>query len=124
MERLSILHLAGCMVTLYAIDCQKAIARYIGEQKTDYVLCIRANQQSRHDHIKDTWAQSNQRPTLHIANRGLKPAPSFDSPQLSSKARPHGPTASGRIPGRKTSINVLPLPAGSCRFRSIAANLK
>ena len=40
---LEILDVAGCIVTIDAMGCQKAIARQIVEQEGDYVLALKAN---------------------------------------------------------------------------------
>ena len=55
-ELLRMLCLEGCIVTLDAIGCQKAIARQIWAQEADYVLRVRANHQGLHDRLRDTFA--------------------------------------------------------------------
>jgi predicted transposase YbfD/YdcC len=45
-ELLKTLDIAGCIVTIDAIGCQKAIARQIIEQLGDYVLALKANQET------------------------------------------------------------------------------
>ena len=54
-ELLRMLYLEGCIVSLDAMDCQKAIARQIREQEADYVLRVRANHQGLHDRMGDTF---------------------------------------------------------------------
>ncbi len=54
-ERLRILCLKGCIVTLDAMGCQKAIARQIRAQEADYVLRVRANHQGLHDRLEDPF---------------------------------------------------------------------
>ncbi len=49
---LSKLALAGCIVTIDAMGCQKAIAAQIKEQEADYVLALKGNQESLHDDVK------------------------------------------------------------------------
>jgi len=52
---LETLHLAGCIVTIDAMGCQKEIARQIVEEKAaDYVLGLKGNQGALHSDIK-TW---------------------------------------------------------------------
>jgi predicted transposase YbfD/YdcC len=51
-ELLRRLELAGCIVTLDAMGCQKTIAREIHEADADYVLALKANHQVLHDEIK------------------------------------------------------------------------
>ena len=45
----------GCIVTLDAMGCQKAIARQIREQGADYLLRVRANHKGLHARLQDTW---------------------------------------------------------------------
>jgi predicted transposase YbfD/YdcC len=51
-ELLRLLQVKGCIVTLDAIGCQKEIANQIIEREADYVLAVKANQQSLHEEIK------------------------------------------------------------------------
>ena len=54
---LRMLCLAGCIVTLDVMGCQKATARQIQAQEADYVLARPgANPQGIHDRMDDTWA--------------------------------------------------------------------
>ena len=46
------LSLEGCTVTLAALNCQRAIARRIGEQQGEYVMALKANQGSLHDDVR------------------------------------------------------------------------
>ena len=43
-ELLQVLDVQGCIVTIDAMGCQKAIAHQIVEQEADYVLALKANQ--------------------------------------------------------------------------------
>jgi predicted transposase YbfD/YdcC len=43
-ELLKVLDVKGCIVTIDAMGCQKAIARQIVEQEADYVLALKPNQ--------------------------------------------------------------------------------
>ena len=43
-ELLRVLEVRGCIVTIDALGCQKAIARQIVEQEADYVLALKQNQ--------------------------------------------------------------------------------
>jgi len=51
---LDILYLEGCIVTLDAMGCQKAIAQKTQDRKADYVLALKGNQRSIHgdDHCR------------------------------------------------------------------------
>ena len=55
-ELLRMLCLTGCIVTLDAMGCQKAIARQIRKQGADYVLRVRANHKGLHRRLEDTFA--------------------------------------------------------------------
>jgi predicted transposase YbfD/YdcC len=63
-ELLRALELAGCIVTLDAMGCQKKIAREIIEADADYVLALKGNQESVHREVKtfldDAIAQRQQ----------------------------------------------------------------
>ncbi|MDA8520029.1 ISAs1 family transposase [Acidovorax sp. NCPPB 4044] len=47
-QLLQLLHLAGCIVTIDAMGCQKEIAAQLQEQGADYVLSLKANQRHLH----------------------------------------------------------------------------
>lgn len=51
-ELLRALELAGCMVTVDAMGCQKAIAREIQEADAEYVLALKGNQETVHEEVK------------------------------------------------------------------------
>lgn len=51
-ELLRALELAGCIVTLEAMGCQKNIAREIIEADAQYVLALKGNQTKAHEEIK------------------------------------------------------------------------
>ena len=51
-ELLRRLELAGCIVTLDAMGCQKTIAREIHEADADYVLALKANHEVLYEEIK------------------------------------------------------------------------
>ena len=46
---LELLPLKGCIVTADALNCQRAIAAKVVEQKADYVLALKGNQRCLHD---------------------------------------------------------------------------
>ena len=50
-ELLALLDLSGCVVTLDAMGCQKAIAQQIIAQGGDYVLALKGNQESIHTDV-------------------------------------------------------------------------
>jgi predicted transposase YbfD/YdcC len=47
------LALKGCLVTIDAIGCQKAIAKTIIDQGADYLLAVKDNQPTLHDEVKE-----------------------------------------------------------------------
>ena len=51
-ELLRALELAGCIVTLDAMGCQKKIAKEIIEADADYVLALKGNQETVHAEVK------------------------------------------------------------------------
>jgi predicted transposase YbfD/YdcC len=51
-ELLKVLALEGCIVTIDAMGCQKAIAETIIKKKADYVFGLKGNQGTLHDDVK------------------------------------------------------------------------
>jgi predicted transposase YbfD/YdcC len=51
-ELLRVLELAGCIVTIDAMGCQKKIAREVIEADADYVLALKGNQEKVHEEVK------------------------------------------------------------------------
>jgi predicted transposase YbfD/YdcC len=51
-ELLRVLELAGCIVTLDAMGCQKRIAKEIIEAEADYVLALKGNQEKVHEEVR------------------------------------------------------------------------
>lgn len=51
-ELLRALELAGCIVTLDAMGCQKKIAKEIIESDADYVLALKGNHETVHEEVK------------------------------------------------------------------------
>jgi len=58
---LKLLALKGCIVTIDAMGCQRAIAEQVIDQQGDYVLGLKGNQSMLHDAVKDFFltAQAN-----------------------------------------------------------------
>jgi len=58
-ELLKIIEIAGCIVTIDAIGCQKEIVKEIVERGADYVISLKGNQGNLHKNIKDylDWAE-------------------------------------------------------------------
>lgn len=59
---LTLLELKGCIVTLDAMGCQRAIAAQIVDQEGDYVLGLKGNQGAMHEAVEDyfTTAEAHQ----------------------------------------------------------------
>jgi predicted transposase YbfD/YdcC len=59
---LRLLEIKGCIVTIDAMGCQKAIARTIVEQEADYVLTLKANHGLLYQEVQRffAWAQQHQ----------------------------------------------------------------
>lgn len=51
-ELLRVLELAGCIVTVDAMGCQKKIAKEVIEADADYVLALKGNQETVHEEVK------------------------------------------------------------------------
>jgi predicted transposase YbfD/YdcC len=51
-ELLDKLLLKGCIVTLDAMGCQKAIVKKVIDKKGDYVISLKGNQGSLHDDVR------------------------------------------------------------------------
>jgi len=57
---LSQLTLAGCVVTIDAMGCQREIAQQILDQGGDYVLALKANQETLHQDVQLSFALAQQ----------------------------------------------------------------
>jgi predicted transposase YbfD/YdcC len=62
-ELLKVLDLAGCIVTIDAMGCQKAIAKGIVKRKADYVLAVKGNQERLHNCIQEGFAKLDANPS-------------------------------------------------------------
>ena len=60
-ELLRALELAGCIVTLDAMGCQKNIAKEIKEADAEYVLALKGNHQTVHEEVKSYLDDAIQR---------------------------------------------------------------
>lgn len=58
---LRLLDLKGCIVTIDAMGCQKAIARTIVEQEADYVLTLKANHGRLYEEVQRFFGEAQQR---------------------------------------------------------------
>ncbi|WP_041555354.1 ISAs1 family transposase [Nostoc sp. PCC 7524] len=54
-ELLKVLELAGCIVTIDAIGCQKEIVKLITQQNADYVITLKKNQGNLYDSVEQLF---------------------------------------------------------------------
>jgi len=59
-ELLKLLALKGCIVTIDAMGCQKAIAKQIVEQQGEYVLALKANQGHLYEEVEEFFRQAQE----------------------------------------------------------------
>jgi len=59
-EMLDLLNVAGCIVTIDAMGCQKKIAQKIRDEEADYVLRVKDNQANLHQDLADWFAYADQ----------------------------------------------------------------
>jgi predicted transposase YbfD/YdcC len=59
-ELLQLLNVAGCIVTIDAMGCQKRIAQTIRDEKADYVLRVKDNQKRLHQDLADWFDYADQ----------------------------------------------------------------
>ena len=55
---LSRLDIAGTVITMDAMGCQKKIAKLIIEKKADYILSLKGNQGNLHDDVRTYFESS------------------------------------------------------------------
>lgn len=58
-ELLKVLEVKGCIVTIDAMGCQKAIAKQIVEQQGDYVLALKQNQGNLYGEVEQFFSVAN-----------------------------------------------------------------
>ena len=52
---LNVLDIKGCLITIDAMGCQRAIAEQIIQKEADYILAVKDNQQFLHDDLKEAF---------------------------------------------------------------------
>lgn len=57
-ELLKLLEMTGCIITIDAMGCQKAIAASIIDRKADYILALKGNQGNLHKAVKQWFEQA------------------------------------------------------------------
>jgi predicted transposase YbfD/YdcC len=65
-ELLDVLALKGCIVTIDAMGCQRAIAEKIIKHKADYVLALKGNQGHLHQEVKDFFEIAHAHDFKHV----------------------------------------------------------
>ena len=65
-ELLKLLDVQGCIVTIDAMGCQKAIAAQIVQQRADYVLALKANHRHLHGVCKNHFASEARTTGEHV----------------------------------------------------------
>jgi predicted transposase YbfD/YdcC len=83
-ELLRVLELAGCIVTVDAMGCQKKIAKEIIEADADYVLALKGNQEKVHEEVKSFLdgsleEQKKQRPKGALVPKEVLALKSFET---------------------------------------------
>ena len=58
-ELLRLLDISGCIVTIDAMGCQKAIAKQIIDQKGDYLLALKGNQSGLHEAVESVFQEAD-----------------------------------------------------------------
>lgn len=83
---LRVLELAGCIVTVDAMGCQKKIAKEIVEADADYVLALKGNQETVHAEVKAYLDDAILRQTLPVPPiKGAKVIPELDYCEIVEK---------------------------------------
>lgn len=67
-ELLRTLELAGCIVTVDALNCQKNIAKEISEADADYVLALKGNHGTAYEEVKTFLEDARQRRFAGVAH--------------------------------------------------------
>ena len=57
-ELLELLDIGGCLISIDAMGCQKAIAKKVIEKDADYLLALKGNQETLFNAVKDAFADT------------------------------------------------------------------
>ena len=71
-ELLEMLELSGCIVTIDAIGCQKAIAHQITESGADYVLALKQNQPQLYEAVETMFTLEKQNEFADVATTSTR----------------------------------------------------
>lgn len=89
-ELLRVLELAGCIVTVDAMGCQKKIAREIIEADADYVLALKGNQETVHAEVKSFLDETLEEKQKKRPNGAARPKAVANLQQLETIEKDHG----------------------------------
>ena len=57
-ELIKVLDLAGCIITIDAMGCQREIVSQIAEKDADYIIAVKKNQPTLYEHIEQLFKQA------------------------------------------------------------------
>jgi predicted transposase YbfD/YdcC len=89
-ELLRVLELAGCIVTVDAMGCQKKIAREIIEADADYVLALKGNQETVHAEVKSFLDAALEEKQKQRPKGAVLPKAAAHLQQLETVEKDHG----------------------------------
>lgn len=89
-ELLRVLELAGCIVTLDAMGCQKKIAKEIIEADADYVLALKGNQETVHAEVKSFLDATLEERQKRRPKGAAMPRAAANLQQLETLEKDHG----------------------------------
>lgn len=89
-ELLRVLELAGCIVTVDAMGCQKKIAKEIIEADADYVLALKGNQETVHAEVKSFLDATLEEKQKQRSKGAVMPRAAAQLQQLETVEKDHG----------------------------------
>lgn len=89
-ELLRVLELAGCIVTVDAMGCQKKIAQEIIEADADYVLALKGNQETVHAEVKSFLDATLEEKQRQRPKGAVMPSAAANLQQLETVEKDHG----------------------------------
>ena len=89
-ELLRVLELAGCIVTVDAMGCQKKIAKEIMEADADYVLALKGNQETVHAEVKTFLDATLEEKQKQRPKGAVMPRAAVNLQQLETVEKDHG----------------------------------
>jgi len=89
-ELLRVLELAGCIVTVDAMGCQKKIAKEVIEADADYVLALKGNQETVHAEVKSFLDATLEEKQKKRPKGAVIPKAAVNLQQLETVEKDHG----------------------------------